>query len=123
MRIRDLQWKGIFIWPPEWWTTDQGGGEEGFLETVNIHKDIMVDCLCMEAYHLNSQRKGIIILENLSYLEILYNKLQEHIGKSLKEIGDMEIDLGLSLPKNGPKQLRPVIRTDVDKKKSQIDGT
>ena len=123
MRIRDLQWKGIHAWPPEWWTTDHGGGEDGFLETVHIRKDPRLNCISMMVNHLGSERRGILILENLAHLDTLYLKLKENIGKPLREIGDLEIDFGLSMPRKGPKQVRPVIRPDMDKKKSQINGT
>lgn len=39
MRIRDLKWKDVPMWPPEWWITDQGNGEEGLLEGVILRKD------------------------------------------------------------------------------------
>ena len=122
MRIRDLQWKGIPVWPPEWWTTDLGGGEDGFLETVNIRKDPRLDCIFMVVNHLGAQRRGIILLENLAYLDILCLKLKENIGKSLKEIGDLEIDFSLSMPKKGPKRVRRITTPDMTKKKFQING-
>jgi hypothetical protein len=122
MRIRDLQWKGIPAWPPEWWTTDQGGGEDGFLETVNIRKDPRLSCISMMVNHLGSERRGIMVLENLAHLDILYHKLKENIGKPLREIGNLEINFGFSVPRKGPKQVRPRTTPDIDNKKSQLNG-
>lgn len=28
MRIRDLQWKRMPAWPPEWWSSDEGAGDQ-----------------------------------------------------------------------------------------------
>jgi hypothetical protein len=122
MRIRDLQWKGIPAWPPEWWTTDQGGGEDGFLETVNIRKDPRLSCISMVVNHFGSERRGIMILDDPAHLYILYRKLKENIGKQLGEIGDLEIDFGPSIPKKGFKQVRPQTTPDIAKRKSQING-
>jgi hypothetical protein len=120
MHIRDLQWKGMPVWPPEWWTTDQGGGEDGFLETVKIRKDPRLNCIYMVVNYLGSEKRGIMILENLAHLDILYLKLKENIGKALMEIGDLEIDFEPSMQKKGPKRVRPRTTPGIAMKKSQI---
>jgi hypothetical protein len=124
MRIRDMKWKDVPMWPPEWWVTDQGSGEEGRLEIVRLRKDKTPACIYVVADHLGADRRGIIILENLTHLDILYHKLKDNLGKPLRQIGDLEIDFGLSRPKKGPKQVRP--RTTAEKvslsKKSYTKG-
>jgi hypothetical protein len=122
MRIRDLQWSGIPTWPPQWWTTVQGNDEEGLLENVYLSKDKMPFCISVDANHLGAEKRGIIIMDDPAHLDVLYLKLKENIGKSLTEIGDMEIDFDLSMPKKGPKQVRPRTTPDIDKKKSRING-
>lgn len=107
MRIRDLQWKGISMWPPEWGFSDEGAGEEGCLKNVQLRYDQTPQCISVVATHLGNDRNGIIILENPLHLETLCQKLNENIGKPLSQIGDLDIDLLLSMSKKGPKQVRP----------------
>jgi hypothetical protein len=109
MRIRDLQWKGIPSWPPEWGFSDEGAGEEGFLKNAQIHYDQAPACILVVATHLGENRNGIILLEDPAYLEILCQKLKENLGRPLSELGDLAIDFLLSMPKMGPKQVRPQI--------------
>jgi len=106
MRIRDLQWKGIPMWPPEWWISDEGAGEEGFLKNVQFRNDQTPACISVVATHLGNDRNGIIILEDPLHLETLCSKLKENIGRPLSQIGDLEIEPLLSMPKKGPKQVR-----------------
>ncbi len=107
MRIRDLQWEGMSAWPPEWWVSDEGAGEAGFLKNVQLRYDQKPACISVVASHLGDDRKGIIILEDPAHLEILCQKLKENIGRQLSQIGDLDIDLLLSIPKKGPKLVRP----------------
>jgi hypothetical protein len=110
VRIRDLQWKGLPAWPPEWWFSDEEAGEEGFLKNVQFRYDQTQQCISVVATHLGNDRNGIIILENSLHLEILCNKLKENIGRPLKEIGDLDIDFLLSIPKKGLKKVRQTTR-------------
>jgi hypothetical protein len=63
------------------------------LQGVQLHDGLIS---VTTANHQAGEQKGIIMLEDPVHLQIVYDKLRENIGKSLKEIGDMEIDLGLS---------------------------
>ena len=105
MRIRDLQWEGIPVWPPQWWFSDEKAGEEGVLKNAQFRYDQMPVCISVVATHLDESRHGIIILADSAHLEILCQKLKENLGRPLSEIGDLEIDF--SLPKKGMKQIRP----------------
>lgn len=109
MRIRDLEWKGLSAWPPEWGISDEGAGEEGFLKNVEVRYDQTPESIAVVASYLGNDRNGIIILEDAAHLEILCQKLKENIGRPLSEIGELEIDFFLSMPKMGPKQVRPKI--------------
>lgn len=106
MQIRGLKWKGVSMWPPEWWISDHGAGEEGFLAEVQFRKHRTPECIYVVVNHLGDIRKGIIVLEDPAHLEILYRKLRENLGRPLSEIGDLEIDLMPALRKHGPKQVR-----------------
>jgi hypothetical protein len=112
MRIRDLQWKGIPAWPPEWWISDESAGETGYLKNAQLRYDQTPPCIAVVASHLDNSRNGVILLEDQGHLEILCQKLKENLGKPLAEIGDMDIDLALAPPKQGPKQARPHRRGD-----------
>jgi hypothetical protein len=112
MRIRDLQWEGIPAWPPHWWFSDERAGEEGVLKDVQFRYDQMPVCVSVVAVHLNESRHGLIILEDPAHLEIVCQKLKENLGRPLSEIGDLEIDISPSIPKMGPKQVRPQNKQD-----------
>jgi hypothetical protein len=107
MRIRDLQWKGISMWPPELGFSDEGAGEEGFLKDVQLRHEQKLLCISVVASHFGNDRNGVIILEDPLHLEALCRKLKENIGSPLSLIGDLEIDFLLSTQKKGPKQVRP----------------
>lgn len=81
------------MWPPEWWTSDYGAGEEVILEDVQYYQDLKLECIHIVASHLDSVRKGIIILENPAHLKALYHKLKDNLGKPLTMIGDIDLDL------------------------------
>jgi hypothetical protein len=107
MKIRSLKWREVPMWPPEWMFPDEGVGDEGVLEDVQFHVDAKRGLISVEVNHLGDSRKGIIILEDPSHLKILYYILRENIGKQLKEVGDLEIDLPPSPQKRGQKQAIP----------------
>ncbi len=95
------------MWPPEWGILDYGVGEEGVLVNVQLRNDLKPACIFMVANYLGDIRKGIIILEDLAYLGLLYRELKGNIGKPLTEIGDLEIDFYPALRKSKPKPAQP----------------
>ena len=107
MQIRGLTWKKMPMWPPEWGISDPGIGEEGVLANVHLRNDLTPACIFVVANYLGDIRKGIIILEDLAPLGLLYHKLKENVGEPLTEIGDLEIDYYPSLRKSGQKQAQP----------------
>ena len=76
MQIRDLKWKTISVWPPEWFISEEGAGEEGVLGAVQLRDDLTPALITLLVNHLNESRKGIIVLDDPSHLEILYHKLK-----------------------------------------------
>lgn len=106
MQIRSLKWKGFPMWPPEWMISDQGSGEQGVLVEVCLRNDLNPKLISVVANHLGEIRKGIMVLEDTAHLKIVYGKLQQHVGRPLTEIGDLEITLFPSLQKHGPRQVR-----------------
>jgi hypothetical protein len=107
MKIRDLKWRGLTMWPPEWSVSYHQEGEKGVLEDVQLRQELSKRLISIEANHLGDCRKGIMVLEDPAQLEILYHKLKENLGRALTEIGDMEIEFTPSLVKFGLKQARP----------------
>lgn len=107
MRIRDLKWKALPMWPPEWTASDAGAGEEGVLADVQFRSDLSPRLITIVANHLGEHRKGILILEDATQLEILFHNLRGNIGKELSEIGNLTIDFNFPLKKKAQKQARP----------------
>jgi hypothetical protein len=93
MRLRELRWQELPVWPPQWGVTDEGAGEVGVLKNVKIRKDTMLEYIYIEADDGGHKLRGITMLENPRHLESLYHTLRQHIGKPLTEIGDLEIRL------------------------------
>jgi len=82
-------------------------GEEGFLEEVQLRHDLRPQVLILVANHLGDIRKGIMVLEDTALLKAVYTKLRQHLGRSLTEIGDLELTLFPPVEKRGFKQARP----------------
>ena len=111
MKIRDLKWKGLPMWPPEWSMSDHQAGEEGVLEDVQLRHELSTRIISIEANHLGDCRKGIMIQEDPAHLEVVFEKLRENLGRPLTELGDLEIDFTPALQKYGLKQARPTSTT------------
>lgn len=95
------------MWPPEWSVSDHQAGEEGVLEDAQLRHELSTRLISIEANHLGDCRKGIMILEDPAYLELVFEKLRENLGRPLTEIGDLEIDFTPPLQKYGMKQAHP----------------
>jgi hypothetical protein len=93
MRLRELRWQELPVWPPQWAVTDEGAGEAGVLMKVKIRKDRLMDYLYIEADDAGHKLHGITTLGNYRHLKSLYHTISQHIGKPLTEIGDLEINL------------------------------
>jgi hypothetical protein len=91
MRLRELTWMQLPIWPPQWAVTDEGAGEAGDLMGVRICKDNLLEYIYIEADDGGHKLRGIITLGNPRHLKSLYHTISLHIGKPLTEIGDLEI--------------------------------
>jgi hypothetical protein len=93
MRLRELKWDEIPVWPPQWAVTDEGVGEAGILMKVNIRKDRLLEYLYIEADDAGHKLRGIITLATPRHLKSLHRTISQYIGKPLREIGDLEIKL------------------------------
>jgi hypothetical protein len=106
MNIRDLKCNKLRMWPPEFGLANQVVGEKGILAGVRICHDLKINVIIVTATYLDEEIEGIIILEDHIHLEILCDKLKENLGRPLIEIGNIEVDIDLSLQKMGQKQVR-----------------
>ena len=95
MKIRDLKWRELPMWPPEW-VSDHQVGEEGVLEGVQLRFEFSIRLLSIEAKYFGDYRKGILIMEDPAHLELVFDTLQKNLGRPLTEIGNLEIDFTLS---------------------------
>ena len=91
MRLRELKWMQLPVWPPQWAVTDEGAGETGVLMKVNIRKDRLLEYLYIEADDAGHKLRGIITLGTPRHLKSLYRTIIQYIGKPLTDIGDLEI--------------------------------
>ena len=62
MRLREMRWQELPVWPPQWAVTDEGAGEPGVLMKVNIRKDRLLEYLYIEADDAGHKLRGIITL-------------------------------------------------------------
>ena len=80
------------MWPPEWFLSYHGSREAGVLEDVMLRDNLAPRLIVIVANYLGKSRKGVVVLEDDTQLEMLFYKLKENIGKPLSEIGHVEID-------------------------------
>jgi hypothetical protein len=90
MRLRELTWMQLPVWPPQWSVTDEGAGEAGVLKNVKIRKDNLLEYIYIEADDSGHKLRGIITLGTPRHLKSLHSTISQHIGKPLTEIGDLE---------------------------------
>ena len=105
MKIRDLKWRELPMWPPEW-VSDQQAGEAGVLEGVQLRYEFSIRLLSIEANYLGDYRKGLLIMEEPAHLELVFDTLQKNLGRPLTEIGNLEIDFGLIAVEKWPEANR-----------------
>jgi hypothetical protein len=91
MRLRELTWMQLPVWPPQWGMTDEGAGEVGILMKVKIRRDNLLEYIYIEADDGGHKLRGITTLGNPRHLKSLYRTISQHIGKPLTEIGNLEI--------------------------------
>ncbi len=89
MRINTMMCMGLRVWPPKWMISSQAVSEKAVLKDVKII--VATDLLRIDVEHNMIPSLGIILVEK-EVRESLYQRLKENIGRSLVEIGDLEID-------------------------------
>ena len=99
MLINQLTWRGIPIWPPQWYEENCVVSKHGLLKNVKmlpITRLIIIEAACA-----GTSISGFI-LTSAAYYDSLYRKLRENIGKPVAEVGKMEIELSGPLAPGSP---------------------
>ena len=100
MQLRDhhlICCRGIRTWPPIWSNLTRGGGdmltlngEVGILAKVRRNEVAPNVCFLHTEYDGESYC-GALLVDNPEFAEYLVAFLEQHVGKSIKEIGDLDL--------------------------------
>jgi hypothetical protein len=81
-------------WPPQWQCVDHDRGivqgELGVLEDVSMH-DLINSKIFMAMDHLSERYITVLALNDEMFARQLYSLLVQHIGRSICEIGDLDL--------------------------------
>jgi hypothetical protein len=98
MKLRDhplLSYHGVASWPPVWinirdFEANKLTGEIGVLTHAILHDDVPTKCyLAIEFKRV--QYLGSLIFEDRVFCRQIHALIQQHIGCSIKEIGDLDV--------------------------------
>jgi len=83
-------------WPPVWVNSRKNHrhvlhGEVGTLVDTMIHEDLP-NRLFMKTEHDDERFLGVLVVSDVSLCLQLHKLLQQKLGASIEEIGDLEID-------------------------------
>jgi predicted NUDIX family phosphoesterase len=90
MRIREIIWMGLKVWPPQWSDPSQEINNETVLQDVKFI--VGTDLFRIDVDHDGKAHPGIIFVEK-DVRATLYHKLKENIGRKWVEIEDLEIEI------------------------------
>ncbi|HKY08879.1 MAG TPA: hypothetical protein VJQ55_11580 [Candidatus Binatia bacterium] len=97
MKLRDhplmIRNSGIVSWPPEWQPIGRKGsvrGEIGILDDVSMH-NLIANKIFLAAQHLSDRYVTVLAFDDEIFAKQLYPLLLENIGRSIQEIGELEI--------------------------------
>jgi len=97
MKLRDdprMTYRTIPNWPPVWIEKYSDNltktGEIGVLMHVGKKASPSRRCY-LHITHQNKSYVGSLICDDAGFCETLYNLLGKHIGKTIAEIGDLEL--------------------------------
>lgn len=99
MRLRDhpkLRYHGKPAWPPQWGGAYRPGAKfpNGEVGTLKALQALQATCtLILVIEFEGATYRGTLHLDDSSLLGPLYERLTRCVGQSIREIGDLEIDL------------------------------
>lgn len=95
-----VRYQGARVWPPDWSGGYNGGsqfprGEEGVLADVEVADRDLIGPERLELVNQYEGRKfsGMLWLDDTTLVPKLRDILTQHIGSSLREVGELEVDL------------------------------
>jgi hypothetical protein len=96
--VRDhplMSYRGVCNWPPSWISTcsvpsEKLHGEIGILKSVKLYDLTPNRCFLIIEFQ-NMHYMGSLLFEDAAFCRQIHNFLQEHIGQSIKEIGDLDV--------------------------------
>lgn len=101
MRINTMMCLGLRVWPPKLVICNQSLSGRAILRDVKII--VATDLLRVDVEHNMIPDLGIIAVAK-GDREPLFHKLKENIGRSLADIGELEIDSQDDQAEEGPLQ-------------------
>jgi hypothetical protein len=98
MKLRDhplmMRKSGMASWPPYWKCAARNGdgvqGELGTLEDVSMN-DLIANKIFLAMEHVSERYIAILAFDDAMFAKQLYPLLLENIGRSIKEIGDLDL--------------------------------
>ena len=101
MRIREMTWMGLQVWPPKWSNSSQAINHQAVLMDVKVI--VGTDLFRIDVAHNGIPHLGIMCVGREVH-KPLYLKMKENIGKQLAEIADLEIEIDREGPDPLPKR-------------------
>ncbi len=89
MRLRQMRGEGFPCWPPVWLEKILSNSEEGVLKQVVLVPGTTI--LKVDVRREDGDLIGLLIFEK-EFLDSVYQKLQANIGRTLTEVGNLEIN-------------------------------
>lgn len=104
MRLNTMMCMGLRVWPPKLAISSQSMSDKAVLRDVKVI--VATNLLRVDVEHNMIPDLGIILVEK-GDRESLFHKLKENIGRSLADIGELEMDLKHDQEDEGP--IRPTV--------------
>jgi hypothetical protein len=98
MKLRDhplmIRKSGVMSWPPEWTPVGRVGGsirgELGTLDDVSMNK-LIPNKVFLAMEHLAERYITVLAFDDDPFANQLYRLLLNNIGRSIKDIGDLDL--------------------------------
>jgi hypothetical protein len=86
---------GIRSWPPSWTSihhdrVNKREGEIGVLTHV-LKNEFIDNKIFMFIEYSGVRYSGMLIVEDAAFCDTVFNLLQSNLGRSIKEIGDLDV--------------------------------
>lgn len=83
-------------WPPAWWWRAGGKkkhpkGEVGRLKEVQPYSIQPPDRFYLIMEYAGAEYLGVLLVEDYALCQQLFNLLPQHCGKTIREIGDIDV--------------------------------